>query len=83
MAVRKFRTVQDMKRPRWRQPGDPALYAAIARVWDFGRRSGAHRFPPGVYRHHSVEELNALTNQWSVANFEARKSAWYDVAPDG
>ena len=64
MPVRKFRSVEEMEQPRWREPGDPALYQAIARVWAFGRKTAARRFPPGVYRHRSPEELNAQTERW-------------------
>lgn len=67
MPVRKFRTVEDMERPRWRNPGDPSLYRAMARLWDFGRRTAGRRFPPGVYRHRSVLELNAQTTRWGLA----------------
>jgi hypothetical protein len=53
-----------MERSKWRRPGDPDLYRAIASVWDFGRRSRPRRFPPGVYRHRSMSDLNAQTEQW-------------------
>ena len=67
MPVRKFRSVDDMKRGRWREPGDPELYRAIAAVWTFGRRTRPRRFPPGVYRHRSMDALNAQTEQWQAA----------------
>ena len=67
MPVRKFRGVADMERSKWRQPGDPDLFRAIAAVWEFGRRSRPRRFPPGVYRHRSIEELNADTERWLSA----------------
>jgi hypothetical protein len=69
MPVRKFKSVEEMEAP-WREPGDPALYRAIARVWDFGRRSGRRRFPPGLYRRRSLEELNSATERWSDDNFQ-------------
>lgn len=72
MPVRKFRSVEDMERPHWREPGDPRLYQTIARVWAFGRRTAARRFPPGVYRHRSLRDLNAQTERWSVAHLKAR-----------
>jgi hypothetical protein len=58
-----------MERPSWREPGDPNLYRAIARVWEFGQRSGRRRFPPGVYMYRSVEQLNAQTERWRVEGF--------------
>jgi hypothetical protein len=71
MPVRRFRTVADMSAPIWRQPGDPALYRAIAALWRSGQRTVAPRFPPGVYRHRSIEELNDQTEHWAAANFRA------------
>jgi hypothetical protein len=71
MPVRKFRTVEELSQPRWRAPGDPDLHRTMARLWAFGQRSGLHRFPPGVYRARSVQDLNAQTDRWNQANFEA------------
>lgn len=64
MPVRRFRNVADMERAKWRQPGDPDLFRAIAAIWEFGRRSRPRRFPPGVYRHRSIVDLNAQTERW-------------------
>jgi len=79
MPVRKFRSIEDMKRQTlWREPGDPALYRAIRALWELGRRTGANRFPHGVYRHRSIEEMNRLTDQWKEDNFrdhQRRRSA--------
>jgi hypothetical protein len=74
MPIRKFHSVEEMERPIWHTPGEASLYRAIARVWGFGRRSGHRRFPPGVYRHRSVLELNAQSERWSVANFERHRA---------
>lgn len=70
MPVRKFRRVEDMPAP-WLEPGDPALYLAIAGVWDFGQRLGSPRFPPGVYKHRTLEDMNRLDEAWAKANFRA------------
>lgn len=70
MSVRRFRSIEEMKRPLWREPGDPRLFEAIRRVWSFGQRTGVRRFPPGVYKHASIEGLNRLTEEWARANFE-------------
>lgn len=64
MPVRRFRSVEEMSAPRWRQPGDPSLYRAIAAVWDFGRRTNPRRFPPGVHRYASVEALERQAETW-------------------
>lgn len=64
MPIRRFRSVEEMNRPLWRRPGSPELARAIESVWEFGQRTSRIRFPPGVYRHHSIEEMNALQEQW-------------------
>ena len=68
MPVRRFRSVEEMERSKWRQPGDPRLYDAIANVWAFGRRTVPRRFPPGVHRYRSIEELDRQVNAWSAAD---------------
>jgi hypothetical protein len=75
MPIRRFRMVAEMERPLWREPGDPALFKAIAALWAAGAATVGHRFPPGVYRHRSIEDLNALTRQWADANFRAFHAA--------
>ena len=71
MPVRRFRSVEEMEQPVWRTPGDPALYRAIAALWDFGMRTVPRQFPPGVYRHRSIEALNETTDAWQRENLEA------------
>lgn len=57
MPVRKFRSVEEMNQPVWREPGDAALYRTIAAVWEMGRRLREPPFRPGVTRFHSIDEL--------------------------
>lgn len=71
MPVRRFRSVADMEQPHWREPGDPELFKAIAALWTTGARTVGLRFPPGVYRHRTIEALNAQTEDWAQANFRA------------
>jgi hypothetical protein len=71
MPVRKFRSVEEMARDKWREPGQPALFRAIAAVWAFGRLSRPRRFPPGVYRHRSIADLNAQTERWEAESSES------------
>ena len=65
MPIRKFRSVEDMKIPRWRAAGDPELMRAIANLWELGRRTGTRRYPPGVHRHVSIEEMQRVQESWS------------------
>ena len=66
MPVRKFRSVEEMNQPIWRRPGDPELYRAIASVWEFGRRTNPRRFPPGVHKYRSIEEMSRARDQWEA-----------------
>ena len=59
MPVRKFRSVEEMKQPVWRRPGDPALDEAIAALWNLGRRTSKKRWTPGVRRFRSIEAMDA------------------------
>lgn len=69
MPVRKFRDVGDMEATLWRPVGDTHLAAAIARVWDFARRTCDRRFPPGVYEHRSIEDAQELRDAWDEKCF--------------
>ena len=71
MSVRRFRSVEGMERSAWYPPGDPRLWKAIASVWEFGERVTAPRFPPGVYKHRTIEDLNRQREAWDTENFRA------------
>ena len=65
MPFRKFRSVEEMKAPHWREPGDPDLIRVLAALWDFGQRTSTRRYPPGVYKHASIEEMQLLQERWA------------------
>ena len=71
MPVRKFRSIEEMKAP-WRSPDDPGLTEAIRRLWDLGRRLVPRRFPAGVHRHRTIEDLWAQEEAWEAESFRAR-----------
>jgi hypothetical protein len=71
MPIRKFRHVGEMEDTLWYERGDPTLFGAIARVWDFAQRTCQPRFPPGVYKHRSFADADAQRERWEAANFEA------------
>jgi hypothetical protein len=71
MPVRKFRGIEEMGGPVWYEPGDPALYRAIRRVWALAHRTLQPRFPPGVHKHRSTEGMDARCREWEDANFKA------------
>ena len=70
MPVRKFRSLQEMEDSLWR-PNNDSLWQAIARVWNFAERVSQNRFPPGIYKHRSIEEAQQLRDDWEEANFRA------------
>lgn len=78
MPVRKYRSIEEMEGNTWHEPGDPKLFEAIRSTWDFARRTLQPHFPPGVYKHRSIEELWKQEEEWDKANFEryrARRGA--------
>lgn len=71
MPVKKFRNVAEMEGNTWHEPGSPELFEAIRSTWDFARRTLRPRFPPGVYKHRSIEDAERLRERWEKANFNA------------
>lgn len=71
MPIRKYREVREMEGNTRLQPGSPELFKAIRAIWDLADRTTRPRFPPGVYKHRSIEEAQALRHEWDRANFEA------------
>lgn len=71
MPFRKFRSLEAMEDALWHSPGEAALWDAIRRVWEFAERSVPRRFPPGVYKHRSVEEAQAQRDEWEGKDFRA------------
>ena len=71
MPVRKFRDVSEMEGNTWHEPGSPELFRAIRSTWDFAQQTLRPSFPPGVYKHRSIEEMEALRATWARENFEA------------
>jgi hypothetical protein len=57
-----------MSEPHWYQPGHPDLWRALRALSAFAEATLRYRFPPGVYRHGSIEEAEALRQEWQDAN---------------
>jgi hypothetical protein len=72
MPVRKFRSVEEMSEPTW-LPIGPALWQAMERIGELGERTVGHRFPPGVYKHRSVEDAEVLRRTWEADNVRRRQ----------
>jgi hypothetical protein len=71
MPIRKFRSLEEMEDSLWHEPGDPRLWRAIEAVWSFADRTCPKRFPPGVYKHRSIEDAERLREVWEEAHFRA------------
>jgi hypothetical protein len=65
MPIRKFRSIEEMKEPHWRSPGDPELFRAMAGLWEVAWRTSRRHYPPGVHRHRSIEEMQRVQEGWS------------------
>ena len=70
MPVRKFRSVEEMNQPVWRQAGDPQLFRAMAGVWQVARRTNPRRFPLGVHKYRSIDDMS-LAREEAIAEHVA------------
>ena len=75
MPVYKYRSIEEMDAHTWRVPGDPALYRAIAFVWELARRTSPRRFIPGVYKYRSVDEMSRADDRRTAEHVAALKRA--------
>ena len=66
MPVYKYRSIEEMPDAPWRTPGDPDLYRALSALAEMSRRLHPRRFPAGVYKHRSMEDMNAQRDQWDA-----------------
>ena len=72
MPVFKYRSIEETPDETWRTPGDPALYRALAQLWSASRRMRPRRFPPGVTKHRSIEDMNRQRDEWDRAGEPTR-----------
>ena len=70
MPIKKYRDVSEIEEPVY-EPGSRRLYEVIRHVWGLTDLIGPLRFPPGVFKHRSIEDAERLRAQWEDANFEA------------
>ena len=76
MPIRKFRSIEEMKAhcDLWFEPGDPRLWRAMEDVWGFALSASGLRFPPGVYKHRTLEESDRLREEWEIASIQRRQA---------
>ena len=80
MPIKKFRDVSEME-DVWYDPGSPKLFAVIRHVWSLADRICPLRFPPGVHKHRTIEDAEALREQWEEANFIAHQERMRATRP--
>ncbi|HEV7510005.1 MAG TPA: hypothetical protein VGS07_34350 [Thermoanaerobaculia bacterium] len=71
MPIKKIRDLQEMEDSLWYEPGDPALWRAIEAAWKFAEQTCPQRFPPGVYKHRTLEDAQRQRDLWEEQNFKA------------
>jgi hypothetical protein len=64
MPVRRLRSLIEAEQDAWLDRDDPHLWAAIETVWELAGRLYSRRFPPGVHKHRTIDELNRQTEEW-------------------
>jgi hypothetical protein len=72
MPIKKFRDISEMS-DTWLEPGSAELARAIHNVWDLANQLCPRHFPPGVFKHRSIEDAEALREEWEHANFVAHQ----------
>lgn len=67
MPVRKFRSVEEMSRVVWYEPGSPEHLRALRAVFAHARQTTRPSQKPGVYKFRSLEEKNDFERRLMMA----------------
>ncbi len=70
MPLHKFHSVEEMDQETWRTPGDPSLYTAMTFVLHLARRMNPRRYPPGVHRYRSIDEMARVQETWQSEHIQ-------------
>jgi hypothetical protein len=62
--LRRFRQLPEADESLAFSPDDPRLWPTIKAVWALSARLCPPRFPPGVYKHRTIEDANRQTEAW-------------------
>ena len=66
MPLRKYRSIEEMETPPWRDPLDPRNLRLACDLSELATRLRPRRFPPGLYRYRSVEQASLRREQWET-----------------
>lgn len=64
MPVRRLRSLQEAEDALVLNPDDPRLWEIVSSLWALSDRLFPRRFPPGLRKHRSMEELNEQRERW-------------------
>jgi len=65
MPVRRLQSLDRAEADLWIDQQDPRLWPTIVQVWATGAALAPMTFPCGVYKHRSIEAMNAMTERWA------------------
>ena len=68
MPLRKYRSVEEMGTPPWREPLDPFNLRLACDLSDLAARLHPRRFPPGLHRYPSVEAASLRRLHWEAGS---------------
>jgi hypothetical protein len=83
MPIQRFRSIEDTPPVPWRRAGDPELAVALTRLWQTAQRLRPRRFPPGVYKHRTMEDMNRQRHEWASAYVAAVRAGQPREGDDG
>ena len=66
MPLRKYRSVEEMPTPPWREPLDPRNLRLACDLSALATRLRPRRFPPGLHKYGSVEEAARRRERWEM-----------------
>ena len=66
MPLRKYRSVEEMESPSWREPLDPRNLRLACDLSALATRLRLRRFPRGLHKYRSVDEAWRRREQWEA-----------------
>lgn len=75
MPIRRLRSIEEAEQSVWLDANDPRLWPAVKGVWTLAERLYRRRFPPGVYKHRTIDAANRQTDLWEAFDANSPTSA--------